>query len=73
VFTGLNRIDLSKDEVCVCVCVCVCVLLCCIGSRDIFVVYNQAMGHPVAQLVGHCTTSRTFAGSIPDGVNVIFY
>jgi hypothetical protein len=30
-------------------------------------------GYAVAQLVGHCATSRKVAGSIPDGVIGIFH
>jgi hypothetical protein len=34
--------------------------------------HSSPKGHAVAQWLRHCATNRKFAGSIPDGVIVIF-
>ena len=42
------------------------------ANRDLVIVLT-CVYYAVAQLVGHCATSRDYAGSIPDGVIGIFF
>jgi hypothetical protein len=36
-------------------------------------IYNQAVGHAVAQWLRHCATNRKVAGLIPDGFTEFFH